>query len=439
MPASLPEIRGTNVGSINKLDTGSEGIAWENKGGFYAFGIDSGVINDFSYNDKGEIVLSYANGWKWSSVQLFYTPTYAERGDTYHVRLALHSDVDGVITFNGQVTTLVWGWNILEDDVTFTGGDRMAISIQLGQMGSSDSETIELLSGSVLTFKAPEVYDATNTYHLNTFKVGEETVKAIQVRDGKTVVAPRVTPPEGKMLRGWFDEAGEELNPNNPVTKANTYTARFIDKSEANLHTVTYMLGDRVVYAEDVLDGSVATFDTGRKPLGYNILGVYADSNLDTLASGPVNEDTTYYLKAEVNPVTWVSGHGALTDEVSHGDNGEFILTFAEHTYDVGWHIQVNFEPLPIGNAGEKVTFTVDYMLDGTEGGDYKAYGNNSDIPDSFANLPPAANWTTITYVYDGQSIPSGTKFTFELGLVHPVGENEHFVFQLRNPWISIQ
>ena len=50
--------------------------------------------------------------------------------------------------------------------------------------------------------------------------MGENVVKSIQVRDGKTVNAPVVAAPEGKVLEGWYD--GETLA---CETAAYTFTA----------------------------------------------------------------------------------------------------------------------------------------------------------------------------------------------------------------------
>ena len=432
--ASLPDLpakEGTNVTYIDHLGSGGESLAKQNAGGFYVWAGDGGR-NDGLYFDQGDIVVEYATGWAWYGVQVFYEPTYAQVGDVYNIRIALHSDVEGSITMNGEVFNLVWGWNVLEQERTVTAANT-TVSMQLGLVSG------EVMMGAVMRFRSIEIYDKTNTYHETKFVNGEEVLKDIQVRDGQKVSAPSVTVPEGKLLSGWFDENENKFDATQPVTAAHTYRAVFVDKSEITTRVVTYKLGDRVIYTEEVADGALAEFDATKTPFGYKLDGLFTDAALTTPYAGAITEDTTIYLKATVTPSTYLHG-GDMGPHISHGDNGEFVFTFPEHGYDTGWHIQINFEPLPVGEYGETITFSYEYRLqcNPETPGVARAYGGGNTLAESEVNLPAVASWTKISYTYEGGMIPGDTKFTNELGTVHPVDAESNLVFEIRNPLIEV-
>ena len=430
LPA-MPALEGTNVTYVDRLGDGGESLAKQNPGGIFVWAGDGGRKDGFYY-DKDELVLEYAVGWAWYGVQVFYEPVYAQVGDVYHIRLAIHTDVDGAITMNGEVFNLVWGWNVIEQERTVVAGNT-TISMQLGVVSG------DIMLGSSLRFKPFEIYDQANTYYNTKFVNGEETVKEIQVRSGKKVAAPSVTVPEGKLLSGWFDENDNQFDPNAPITAAHTYKAVFVDKSQVTTYNVTYKLGDRVIYTEEVAEGATVEFDADKTPFGYKIEGQFADAALTTPFTGEITADTTVYLKGVVTPSTYLH-NSDMGPHITHGENGEFIFTFADHEYDTGWHIQVNFEPLPRGEYGETVTFSVEYRLNANPDtpGISRAYGGGNTLAESENPMPATATWTKITYSYEGDMIPGDTKFTMELGTVHPAEGQENLVFEVRNPLIQI-
>ncbi|MDY6392729.1 MAG: ATP-binding protein [Bacilli bacterium] len=192
LPDTLPTIAGTNVTFIESLRTGGENEAKKNPGNLYEWHGDGGSITGFVY-ENGEYSFNYSSTWRWYGCQLFYVLPYEEAGDTYTVRLRLYSDIDGDITINGTVYSLVWGWNVITFDVTTAAKDSSIISMQLGV-----SETNTSLPGSYMKLKDIEVYDAVNTYHKVDFLVGESDIYSLLGNILDNAIEATVQLPEGQ-------------------------------------------------------------------------------------------------------------------------------------------------------------------------------------------------------------------------------------------------
>ena len=284
---SLPVIAGTEITYVSGLASGGESAAKEDPGVIYEWHGDGGNITDFRYDaTKGEYSFYYTAGWAWYGCQFFYRLPYSEAGDSYTVRLQFYSDVAGEIRVNGQTVSLSHGWNVITQEITLANANDTVVSVQLGIPGD-DAAGIPAgaLPGSLFKFRAIEVYDAVNTYHEVAFKVGEDVVKDIKVREGKTVAAPKVEAPEGTILSGWFD--GEDAHsPSAPVTAAHTYTAKFVDKSEVQTYDVTVKLGDVTYSVLTAVAGQAVDLTSISAPFGYGLDGFFLDASFQTSVPG---------------------------------------------------------------------------------------------------------------------------------------------------------
>ena len=428
LPDTLPTIAGTNVTFVESLRTGGENEAKKNPGNLYEWHGDGGSITGFVY-ENGEYSFNYSSTWRWYGCQLFYVLPYEEAGDTYTVRLRLYSDIDGDITINGTVYSLVWGWNVITFDVTTAAKDSSIISMQLGV-----SETNTSLPGSYMKLKDIEVYDAVNTYHKVDFLVGESVVKSIMVREGKTVVAPKVVAPQGKILSGWYD--GDTAYSSSAVINApHSYLAKFEDASSAL--NVTVKFGEETIAIVPTLSGSPASFDDVVAPFGYAIDGYFLDAAFTTpYNNAAVTEDLTVYAKAHVSPTHYFH-EGRLSFEERVGENGEYILEYHDCVYTDAWNIQINFASLPIGEVGTAYSFSFEYTLTGTtSSGTYRVY-NLADYGETGA-LAPTEAFVKATSNYNGGELVEGNYYTIEMGLVRPTDPEGTVVLTIRNPKLAV-
>ena len=432
LPDTLPTIEGTNVTFVEGMRSGGESDARANPGYLYEWHGDGGNISKFE-RVGDEYVIEYTGGWAWYGCQVFYTLPYGKAGDTYTVRLRLYSDVDGLIRVNGTTVNVVWGWNVITSIVTLGADDQCALSMQLGIPDEGDY-IAQSLAGSLIKMKDIEIFDAVNAYHKVEFKVGDDVVKTIMVREGEKVSAPIVTPGEGKVFVGWY-EGEEAANAGAPITAAHTFVAKIVNSGEVTLYNVSVMFNGAVYTTLQVAEGASATLEAIPTPFGYAIDAVTTDSAFTTPYEGaPITADTTLYLKAHVAPVTYYH-EGQVAREERKGENGEFILEFHNHGYGQGWNIQVNFAPLTIGESGENYEFSCEYKITGTtDTGSWQIYDGASIAA---GELPPSENFVKVTAAYEGGVLTSGNKFTMELGLVHPtLGDEGTVVVTVRNPSI---
>ncbi len=424
LPNPLPTIEGTQIAYVEGTASGGESDAAANPGKLYEWHGDGGVIGDIAYSN-GEYSFNYTPGWQWYSCQLFYRLPYGKAGDNYTVRLCVYSDVKGAITANGNVMNLVWGWNVLTYDIAYNGG--VLLSIQLGV--ASDNS---FLQGSYLKMKDIEVYDKVNTYHKVSFSVGDEVKKAIQVRANELVAAPVIDVPDGKTFVGWYD--GEEaFDPATPITAPKNYVAKIVNSSEIETAVVSYSFLGEVIATQVTAIGVPAAYSTVAAPFGYRFDDFYLDAAFTELyRTQPITADTTIYIKGHVAPTTYYH-NGEVAHEESVGPNGEFVLTYQNNGYVDAWNIQVNFAPLPAGEAGKRYAFSCEYTLVGaSNAGSYQIYDGSSITA---GEVPLASEFATLSVEYDGAFLTPNNKFTIELGLAKPAdGDEGTVVFSVRNP-----
>ncbi|MBQ7244290.1 MAG: hypothetical protein IJS52_08865 [Bacilli bacterium] len=431
---SLPVIAGTEITYVSGLASGGESAAKEDPGVIYEWHGDGGNITDFRYDaTKGEYSFYYTAGWAWYGCQFFYRLPYSEAGDSYTVRLQFYSDVAGEIRVNGQTVSLSHGWNVITQEITLANANDTVVSVQLGIPGDEAAGIpAGALPGSLFKFRAIEVYDAVNTYHEVAFKVGEDVVKDIKVREGKTVAAPKIEAPEGTILSGWFD--GEDAHsPSAPVTAAHTYTAKFVDKSEVQTYDVTVKLGDATYAALTAVAGQAVDLTSISAPFGYGLDGFFLDAAFQTpYENTAINEATTLYLKTSVTMTTYYH-NGEVAREERKGPNGEFICEYHNNGFDAGWNIQLNFKNLPKGVAGKTYVLSLEYTMVGTENtGTYQIYDNGSVVA---GELPATSEFRKVEVEYAGGTLSESAYFTMELGACKPtLGDEGTVVVTVCNP-----
>lgn len=442
----VPEALYTGIMYCEGIMQGGEADSIANPGKLVYWSGDGGSIYSFekSRNKSGndELVLQYMNtympdyetGWGWYGCQIFYTAPYALGGDSYTITFIINSDVAGDITVNGQVVSLKRGDNkIVLTHVRGVEGQSApaTFSIQLGT-GDAANKAWSTLQGSALTFKSIGLEEK-STYFQTKFVSGEQTLKDIQVRSGKTVTAPKIEVPEGKILKGWFD--GEKaFNSAEPVTEAHTYLAEFVDASEVTTHKVTIKKGQDTVDEIEVVDGNKADLGGVKNPFAYRADRYYTDVALTTPfdLNSLVTEDITIYGKYLLNPTFYIDSADAgytFHDEIGYAEDGGLVLTFDGWGAEANWAVQVNFR-LPIGEVGTQLAVTFKYRIN-RAGGAYRVYdgewysGPNSEITAlevSEAFVDASASW-------EGGSLSAGNKLTFELGQI-PEGDTP-VVFEL--------
>ena len=355
----------------NKITFGGESVSTGNRGDFTVWGGDGGSVSNYRYDSsKEQYTFSYATGWAWYSVQIFYTLPYAQVDDEYSVRWSVNSDVAGKMTINGILYDIIEGDNELAFNVKQK--NKATISIQFG----SDADSAATLSGSVFKFDKPRIYDNNKEtkYHQVKFLVDDTVLKDIQVKEGKTVTAPNAPIKEGMIFKAW-QENGVNFIDSQTIDKAHTYIAVYEEKNADTTKVVTLMDGDNKLIDIDVAKGGVLTLpndlDVG---FGHELVGVYIDKALTTPFdfTTSITENLTLYIKKQIAFETSYADDGGLgyhvpTDWITHGDNGEFIMTF-NGWGGQSWHVQLNYEKtLPWGEAGK--TYTINYEYSITAGG----------------------------------------------------------------------
>ena len=436
LPDTLPEIAGTNIAYVGGLESGGESAAKANPGNLYEWHGDGGNVLSFTYGN-GEYSINYTPGWAWYGCQIFYAAPYAQANDVYTIRLCIYSDVAGTIRVNGNNVDLVWGWNVVTQSFTVPADGATIVSIQLGIPGDEAAGVpASALQGSFIKLKDLEIYDAVNTYHQVNFVSGENVLKSIPVRDGKTVAAPAITAPQGKIFEGWY--VGEEpFDPNAPITKDTLVEAVFVDESEVTTYNVTFQFKGQTYTVLKAVEGKPVSTSDVDAPFGYAIDGFFVDAAFTTPYNNEaINEATTLYIKAHVAPTTYYH-EGQVAREERVGPNGEFITEYHNNGFTDGWNIQVNFVP-PVGDAGKTYVFTAQYSLVGTAAtGSYQVYDGGSIVA---GDLPPQASLTEIRIEYPGGVLSKNGYLTFELGLCKPeLGDDGTVVFTIDNPTVNVK
>lgn len=408
---------GQNIAYTNKLiKSGAQSLANDNRGTLIYWAGDGGSVSSIKY-ENGSFDVKYSMGWAFYGVQFFFSLPYAEVGDTYKLRWEVNSDAEGTITINDNKINLNVGNNIVGVDITQGGGATVSI-----QLGYTDGEHHPLTTGSHITFKPFRLYDTNkdHKYHRVSFTSGNETVKEIYVRDGKTVSAPAVTAPEGKILSGFFDASNNKFDENAAVTKDASYTAKFVDKSEAETVFVKLKIGAKVLETVEVLKGNKLVIPNGLDyGFGQKLKALYTDQALTTAfnLNTPIQSNLDLYIKTQIAfESTYVEDSGLgfkIPNEwITENDDGSVTLKFKGWGHSEKWHIQANFTDSMIqGQPGEFYQISFTYSIN-QEGGDAQVY--DAGTLDN-TNLDVGSN-RSATLTYEGGVHVGDFKLTFELG-----------------------
>jgi hypothetical protein len=374
---------------------------------------DGGSVSAASVSDR-TFSLTYANAGQWYGIQIFYKLPYAVKDDSYAFDFALTSDVAGDITVNGAKVTLAAA-TALDYKATIAQGDGDTISIQLGVNGSG------VLAGKSFQMTVNSIKDNTeaHVYYANSFVNGNLALKNIQVRSGKTVVAPAdPTPESGKVFDGWYD-GDTKWTADLAITAAHTWTAKFGDASSAK--TVTFMNGTSTLGTTSVVSGQAVTVpSTLVYPFGNTVLGWYTDAALTKAydLSTAVTADLTLYGKFVTQHSAVYSTGGFNPMTISRGtDNAEVFDGFAGATGNNVWDNQINFLPIPVGETGKNYKITFSYRVNNA-GGDVKI----CDINNGYATVGVAvtlsvlSTYETVELPFSGGAFSANTEVTFELG-----------------------
>lgn len=409
---------GQNIACVNEqIKNGAESLANDNPGSIIYWAGDGGSVSSFTYNAaKDEFDVRYSMGWAFYGVQIFYSLPYAEVNDNYKVRWEITSDAAGTITINSNRVTLNQGSTLVGLDIT--QGNGATISLQMGYHDGSDHP---LETGSHLTFKPIRIYDTDTTHKYNRvqFSLEGETLKDIYVRNGKTVSAPEVQIPEGKIFTGFFD--GEtKYDEGVAPTKDTIYVAKFVNKTEENTAVATLMLGDKELTKVDVYKGNKIIIPTGLNyGFGQQLKSLYKDAAFTQPfdLNSAINEDVVLYVKTQIiYESTYVNdgglGYKIPSEWTTLNDDGSITLKFKGWGSDQRWHIQANFtDSLIRGSLGETYTITFTYSIN-VEGAGAQVYdGNTLDS----ANLEVGNNLEA-SVSYEGGAHEGDFKLTFELG-----------------------
>lgn len=386
---------------------------------------DGGSVSSLTHAE-GKYTLDYKAAGAWYGVQVFYLLPYSEAGDSYHIETTFHSDVAGSFTLNSETINLEADKDYAYS-ADFTCGSKTVLSLQMGVNGGS------LMGGSKLTFTDPVIKDNGDTvYHPVEFKNGEESLKRIEVRDGKKVAAPEdPSAPEGKIFVGWFD-GEEQYDSDLAITAEKTYSAKFADAS-AGVKTVTFKTAEGKVLKEvSVANGAKVAKPSDVSLFAYSITGWTNEAGVDFDFNSAVSEDLVLIAKTQIAPSTWFNAPecGWVIPEINQrvNEDGSFEV------YDIApfgagssaYFMQVNFLPVPATEAGKSYEVEFDYMIN-ANGADVQVFDG--------ATVGNLINLTAGTDYLHGkiefaQTLSTGSKLTFELGAVSGV---EKINFKVKN------
>ena len=416
---------------------GIESSANEQRGKIITCAVDGGSISSLTYNAANDqYTMVYGNGWAFWSDQLFFSLPYSAAGETYHLRWDVYSDAAGTITISGQRVALLSGNNYISIDVT--QGSGALISIQLGYM---EGENHVLLEGTQLKFSSFRLYDAdaTHKYHKVTFKNGNDVLKEIYVREGKTVIAPAVTAPTGYSFVGFY-EGDNEFTASTIINAAHTYVAKIIEMSAEITKHVTIKVGSETIAVIDVLQGySLSIPDSVKFGFGRHLVGLYKDAGFGQAfdMNTKIDSDLTLYAKTRIQyDATFTNtgdlGYSIPNDWISYSDDGAITLTFNGWGATDRWYVQANFDgnSFPVGEAGKTYTISFTYSIN-QEGAAVQIYDGNTIDSNG---LDVGAN-KACSLTYAGGVLNSGYKLTFELGST-PL--NEQVVFTLHDISLTV-
>ena len=195
---------------------------------------------------------------------------------------------------------------------------------------------------------------AINSY-LVTFKIGDEVIASDSLEYGAAIIAPEAPAKEGHTFNGWGEVAATV--PASDVTYEGTYTV--------NSYTVTFKIGEEVIYSESLPYGTEITAPEAPAKEGHTFNGW--GEVAATVPASDVTYEGTYTVNV-YNVYYYVGEELVHTAEVAYGE------VIPEYTYEptiegdvfVGW-IGETYETMP----AHDVTYTaniesgIDQMTNG--------------------------------------------------------------------------
>ena len=391
---------------------GVESDANSHRGKWIYNACEGGEISSVTFS-SGEYTMNYTPGGLFQSIQLFYSLPYSLAGETYDVRWQLIADMEGDITVNGQVVSLVVGENDLS--FTATASDNSANSLVSLQLGVYD---LSVFPGSVLKWKEIRIYDLddTHVYHQVKFTAGNSILKDIMVRDGQKVSAPKAPAQSGKYVEGFFDGELKHRN-SSTITAPHNFDAKYNDATPENMRTVTINYGGHVLDTKSV--GLNANVELDEIDLGFGTKngGVFTDEALTQPfdVETDITADTTLYVKGIISfESVWTQTGITLGKDAIYNNADGSVSCHFNGPGATNWHIQLNFtDSLIIGESGKTYVVTFVYSID-QNGGTYQIYDNTSITSGSL----DVGEKIQKEMEYAGGTLKNNKKLTFELGAI---------------------
>lgn len=376
---------------------------------------DGGVLNSQSVN-ADSFTLDYTNrGHTWG-IQVFAEAPYYDANVEYHLSTIITASKTGSITINSDHVDVVAG-----EPVAYHGtikGNETIMHIQLGVYPN-------VLESGVITFSAFKILDPTTEYFDVDFKVDGQTFDTVLAKAATPLYRTPSDPTKADhVFVGWSTDGTKE----NMVTLSSwvpTDGAELIAVFEESAHVVSFYVGEEVVATASASEGgtvSAPALTYTECGFGYGVADWYTENTFTNKYdfSSPVTGDVDLYAKLRINPNTFVNWDPwNMNSDVTYSEDGDFIL----NTTGVGgdaWLKQVNFENIPVGEAGYYYTVTIEYKASHA----FNAQIYDVASIDSEKLVVNTTEWQTISLGFAGGTIQASNKFTFELGGVATDKEN---------------
>ncbi|MBO5678936.1 MAG: InlB B-repeat-containing protein [Bacteroidaceae bacterium] len=187
--------------------------------------------------------------------------TFAGWGEVAETVPANDVTYEGTYTANSYIVTYVVDGEVYKTESVVYGAQITAITApeKVGYTFSGWSEI-----PATMPAEEVKVYGtfAINSY-LVTFKIGDEVIASDSLEYGAAIIAPEAPAKEGHTFAGWGEVAATV--PASDVTYEGTYTV--------NNYTVTFKIGDEVIYSESLPYGTEITAPEAPAKEGHTFAG----------------------------------------------------------------------------------------------------------------------------------------------------------------------
>ena len=279
--------------------------------------------------------------------------TFAGWGEVAETVPANDVTYEGTYTANSYIVTYVVDGEVYKTESVVYGAQITAITApeKVGYTFSGWSEI-----PATMPAEEVKVYGtfAINSY-LVTFKIGDEVIASDSLEYGAAIIAPEAPEKEGHTFAGWGEVAATV--PASDVTYEGTYTV--------NSYTVTFKIGEEVIYSESLPYGTEITAPEAPAKEGHTFNGW--GEVAATVPASDVTYEGTYTVNV-YNVYYYVGEELVHTAEVAYGE------AIPEYSYEptiegdvfVGW-IGETYETMP----AHDVTYTaniesgIDQMTNG--------------------------------------------------------------------------